>query len=79
MALFKAELPPEDRAKLAVLGTMIFAFIEAMDPVAIKKVNDLLVWYRDDDNFIESPDPALDECTKAELDRFIEATRTVLD
>lgn len=74
MALFKAELPPEDKARIGVLGTMIFAFIEAMGPVALKKVHDLLVWYRNEDNFIESPDPALDACTKGELDRFIEAT-----
>ena len=66
----------EDRARLAVLGGMVFAFLEAMDISTVAKVNTLLTWQKD--NFPTSSNPVFDECVKAEFDRFIAATEAII-
>ena len=61
---------------MAVLGAMIFAFLEAMDVATVRKVNSLLVWHRD--NVDPTGNPVFDKCVKAEMDRFIAATDAVI-
>ena len=66
----------DDRARLAVLGVMIFSFLEAMDIGTVKKVNALLVWQRD--NWPATTDSVYNKCVEAEFERFIVATDAVI-
>ena len=66
-----------DRARIAVLGTLAFALLEALDVDTVARINGILEAHKA--SAPKTGDPVYDACVEAEFERFITATELILE